>query len=159
MNIENHPVLIEHNFDPRAFQWLWAKYVKGVNDTKHCTHAVRGPYSKKFSKHNPNLLADGKVLFDEEEASTFRAIYICGVAKNGYTKKQNYPHNVNLAIQPVFGEENEWSFENWRVKIRNGRMLTIPPREALPEKFAHMDDEFVTCRIFRWAVTTSLFAK
>lgn len=114
-----------HNFDPNQFMWLWAKYVVGFNEKYHCTNSIRGRYSTKFNKSSPALTVSPSVQFDEQAWGSYRAIYVCGVSKRGYPKKQNYSHNVHAAILPEIGAEDQWSFENWRVTIQNGRFLTF----------------------------------
>jgi hypothetical protein len=141
---------IVHNFEPKKFKWLWAKYVNGVNDSRHCTHCIRGSYSKHFSKLNPML--SSSIEFEEQPLGSFSAVYICGVSSMGYTKHLNYPHNVHLAIQPEEGATDTWTFENWSVGIRNGRVLVIPDTKDLPAQYQSLPAEFTTCRIFRWAV-------
>jgi hypothetical protein len=143
---------IVHNFDPRQFMWLWAKYVIGFDERYHCTNSIRGRYSKKFSKNNPHFAAMSTVLFDEEKWGGYQAIYICGVSRQGYRNKENYPHNVHAAIRPAMGAEDRWSFEGWKIAIHNGRFLPIPPSpDCLPDRYRSLSDEFTTCRIFRWA--------
>ncbi len=145
---------IVHNFDPKSFMWLWAKYVIGWNDKYHCTNCIRGRYSKKFSRNNPNFESSRSVIFDEQPDSAFRAIYICGVSKQGYSAKRNYSHNVHAAILPVAGASDCWSFESWRMTVSNGRLLSIPKNAAnIPERYRTLPDEFTTCRIFRWAAS------
>ncbi len=145
---------VEHNFDPSKFRWLWAKYVTGLNVRYHCTNCITGRYSKQFSKHNPLLRSSGTVSFDEQPAESFKAVYICGVSSLGYQKHRNYPHNIHVAIAPCEGAEDDWSFENWKVRIRNGRQIAIPQTAAsLPESCCSLGSEYTTCRIFRWAVT------
>ena len=145
---------IVHNFDPNQFMWLWAKYVVvvGFNERYHCTNSIRGRYSKKFSKNNPLFAVASSVLFDELALGSYQAIYVCGVSRRGYLKKQNYPHNVHAAILPEIGAEDQWSFEGWRMALQNGRFLPIPPAiECLPERYRGFSDEYTSCRIFRWA--------
>jgi hypothetical protein len=142
---------IVHNFEPSKFMWLWAKYVTGFNDKHHCTASLRGVYSKKFSRNNPLFAATPSVLFDEQPWNSYQAIYVCGVSKAGYSRKQNYSHNVHVAILPALGVNEEWSFECWRMSVKNGRFLRIPGLEHLPERYRTLPDEYTTCRIFRWA--------
>jgi hypothetical protein len=143
---------IVHNFDPRQFMWLWAKYVVGFNERCHCTNSIRGQYSKKFSKNNPLFAPTSSVLFDEQDWGSYQAIYVCGVSRRGYRKKQNYPHNVHAAILPDMGAEGHWTFENWRMTAHNARFLAIPPSpECLPDRYRRLSDEYTSCRIFRWA--------
>lgn len=145
-------VEITHNFDPDRFMWLWAKYVTGFNEKHHCTNAIRGHYSKKFSKNNPVFSEIQNLLFNEQLDSSYQAIYICGVAKEGYARKQNYVHNVHAAIVPALGLEDEWSFEGWRMTIQNGHFLPIPASpDELPERYRLLPHAYTTCRIFRWA--------
>jgi hypothetical protein len=58
---------------------------------------------------------------DEQHAGSFKAIYICGVAKQAYARKLNYPHNVHAAIEPAPGTEDKWQLEDWRMSVRNWR--------------------------------------
>ena len=146
-------VQIDHNLDPRQFVWLWMKYVTGANDANHCTNVLGGRYSKKLSKHNPDLAPGVSVTCDEQPAASYAALYICGVAKQGYAKKQNYPHNLHIPILPAAGATSHFSFEEWRLTIRNGIVLPICSEEELPERYRSLPKEFTTCRIFRWAVT------
>ena len=141
-----------HNFDAAQFMWLWAKYVVGGNDKYHCTNSIRGPYSTKFSKNNPSFSPATPVIFDERPAGSYRALYICGVAKQGYSKKQNYLHNVHAAILPEDGAADLWTFEKWEMKVSNGRFLPIPSGEDLPFRYRNLPDEYTSCRIFRWSV-------
>jgi hypothetical protein len=141
-----------HNLDPSKFVWLWAKYVTGLNDCHHCTNSIRGRYSKTFSKHNPDFSTQSPLLLDEAPPGTFRAIYICGVSKFGYSAKRNYIHNLHAAILPEAGARGDLEFENWRIAVRNGRFLGIPADAAeLPEQYRGLPAEYTTCRIFRWA--------
>lgn len=143
-------VIIEHNFIPDKFMWLWAKYAKGFNWEKHCTACVKGNYSKKFSKtSNPELIRQQLIAFDE--FSDFQAIYICGVAKQGYSVKKNYQHNVHIPILPKMGKSDQYDFEGWKVRITNGILLPITPINDLPENLKGLPPQFLTCRIFRWA--------
>lgn len=143
---------IVHNFDPRQFMWLWAKYVVGFDERYHCTNSIRGRYSKKFSKNNPLFACTSSVLFDEEDWGSYQAIYICGVAKQGYRVKQNYPHNVHAAMVPEVDGEDHWSFNGWQMALRNGRFLPIPPSpECLPDHYRGLSQQYTSCRIFRWA--------
>ena len=142
--------IIEHNFDPRRFMWLWMKYVTGFNQTYHCTHCLKGKYSKKFSKtSNPSLSKDTVITFDEQE--DFKAIYICGVSKNGYSQKRNYTHNVHIAIKPENGHTDKYVFEDWVVTIKNGKLLHIPEEGKLPSQYKELSSDYTTCRIFRWS--------
>jgi hypothetical protein len=143
---------ITHNFDPRQFMWLWAKYVTGFNERYHCTNSIRGRYSKTFSKNNPAFTTTPIVVLDEQPLDSYHAIYVCGVSKQGYSKKENYPHNVHAAIRPELGAVDEFSFEKWTLRIRNGRFLRIPPDEKeLPDQYRSLPPEYTTCRIFRWS--------
>lgn len=144
------PVTIQHNFTPDDFMWLWAKYVFGFNERYHCTNCLRGPYSARFSKaKNPRLADDHTIEFDEHAGH--QAIYICGVARKGYSSKKNYEHNVHLAIQPSPGRRSSFAFEGWQVDVEDGEVLSIPGTNALTERFQQLSPAFTTCRIFRWA--------
>jgi hypothetical protein len=143
---------IMHNFEPGAFVWLWAKYVTGFNPKYHCTNSIRGRYSRKLSKHNENLTESKAILMDELPQDSYRAIYICGVARQGYARKQNYPHNVHAALEPCSGAVDLWRFENWRLEVRGGRFLHIPATEfEIPSSFKGLPPAYTSCRIFRWA--------
>ena len=47
--MSNTPVELSHNLSPKAFKWLWMKYVTTVNDNYHCTNCLRGRYGKVLS--------------------------------------------------------------------------------------------------------------
>lgn len=146
------PIEIYHNLDADRFVWLWMKYVTGAIDSHHCTNVLRGRYSKKLSKHNPRLMDEVPVICDEYPSGTFSALYICGVAKQGYSTRENYPHNLHVPICPSPGQESSFLFENWELKIHNGAVLAIPAEQQLPECYRLLPQEYTTCRIFRWAV-------
>ncbi len=149
--MSTHPIVIRHNFTPNDFMWLWAKYVVGFNEQYHCTNCLRGRYSRRFSKaRNPLLAQEHEIAFDEHDGH--RAIYICGVARKGYSVKKNYPHNVHLAIRPAFNAVTEYRFEQWNVQVTNGRVLPIIGINGLPARFRCLPQAFLTCRIFRWGV-------
>lgn len=143
-------IKIQHNFDSNKFKWLWSKYVIDGNDKKHCTNSLKGKYSKKFSKHNENFNEDRVIIFDEVEE--FKAIYICGVINKGYSSKKNYPHNVHAAIIPKEGANDKWEFDGWEMSVENGYFDVIPEIEDLPLNYRNLEDEYITCRIFRWAI-------
>ncbi len=145
-------VRLTHNLDSRSFVWLWAKYVHAVNDHYHCTNCIRGPYSKRLSKHNPALEKRREITFDEVPSDRFKAIYICGVARKGYAVKKNYPLNLHAAILPQQLAKDALAFDGWKLSIENGIFLPIPKQEDLPERYRSLPPEFTTCRIFRWAV-------
>lgn len=145
-------IKIKHNLDADKFKWLWSKYVQEGNDEKHCTNSLKGKYSKKFSKHNENFNNETTMVFDEQPEDSFKAIYICGVINAGYSQKKNYPHNVHLAIVPQKGARCLYEFEEWKIEIEDGMISMIPEIEQLPEKYQSLPEEYVTCRIFRWAI-------
>ena len=145
-------IQITHNFDPRKFMWLWAKYVIGFNEKYHCTNCIRGPYSRKFSKNNLDFAASPVIIMDEQPLGSYHAIYVCGVSKQGYSRKANYGHNVHAAIRPELGGRDEWSFEQWVLRARNGVFVPIPAsEEELSTQYRSLPSEYTTCRIFRWS--------
>ena len=146
---------LQHNLEPEKFMWLWMKYVTGVNDQKHCTNCLRGPYGKVLSKHNAELTVSPVVALDELQEGSFSSIYICGVIKKGYPQS-NYEHNLHAVIQPISGSRDTFEFENWRLSVTNGVFQPIPSEAELPEKYRSLPLEYTTCRIFRWAVCSEL---
>ena len=147
----NQPIRISHNLSGDKFMWLWAKYVRGFNETKHCTNSLVGRYSKKLWKNNATLKQRGEEVLDEQSDS-WSAIYICGVSKAGYSSKKNYPHNLHAAIIPVPGKHDEYRFEDWVMSIENGLFTKVPSEPELPPQYQGLPAAFTTCRIFRWAV-------
>jgi hypothetical protein len=144
------PIIIRHNFKPEAFMWLWAKYAVGFNERYHCTNCLRGRYSSRFSRaKNPSLAKQHDIAFDEH--TDHRAIYICGVARTGYSAKRNYKHNVHIAIRPAPGATDAYAFDQWRVQVSNGRVLAIPEPASLPIPLRGLSAAYIDCRIFRWA--------
>lgn len=148
-------VELHHNLLPSAFKWLWMKYVSGVNDKYHCTNCLRGRYGKTLSKHNEQLANTSVVLLDEMPLESYAAIYVCGVINRGYPRT-NYAHNLHAVIRPSLGHCDEFSFENWHLKVKNGIFEPIPSESDLPEVYRSLPLEFTTCRIFRWAVCSTL---
>jgi hypothetical protein len=143
------PVIIRHNFTPDDFMWLWAKYVVGFNERYHCTNCLRGPYSARFSKaKNPRLAEDREIAFDEHVGHS--AIYICGVARKGYSSKKNYEHNVHLAIRPAAAAASSFRFERWIVEVSNGVIEPIPTFDDLSGDLKALPPAYSQCRIFRW---------
>lgn len=151
MSSPSQSVTLHHNLDPRRFVFLWMKYVRGVNLEHHCTNCLRGPYGKKLSKHNAELASSPRLLLDECLPGSYEALYICGVARQGYRQKQNYPHNLHTAVLPAPGENDVLEFENWKLSIENGRFIKIPGADALPSCLRKLPPEYTTCRIFRFA--------
>jgi hypothetical protein len=148
-------ILAHHNLQRGRFMWLWMKYVVGINDLKHCTNCLRGSYGKTLSKHNAFLDSSPELELNERPADSFSFIYICGVIKKGYPQS-NYPHNLHAVIKPAPGLSDSFEFEKWRLAVTNGTFEPIPPEEALPAKYRELPPAFTTCRIFRWAVCSSL---
>lgn len=151
-------VRLQHNLLPEKFMWLWMKYISAVNDEKHCTNCLCGKYGKLLSGHNQQLAKSPMLTLDEQPTGTYSAIYICGVIKKGYPRT-NYIHNLHAAIEPAPGKEDRFEFENWRFKVTNGIFLPIPNEDQLPAKYRQLPSEFTTCRIFRWAVCSTLVAR
>ena len=147
------PIILNHNFDGSKFMWLYAKYATGVNPAQHCTNAIRGKYSKMFTRNNPDFLPDTKVVMDEFPELGWDAIYICGVSRLGYSRHKNYPHNVHIAVIPKPGTSDDWAFEDWKMHVENGIFEYVIPEEELDPQFKDRPAEYVTCRMFRWAVS------
>jgi hypothetical protein len=95
------------------------------------------------------------LTLDEQDSGSYSFIYICGVLKKGYPRT-NYPHNLHAVIRPVAGKQNDFHFENWRLQVSNGVFEQIPTESELPERYRSLPPNFTTCRIFRWAVCSSL---
>ena len=89
----------------------------------------------------------------DEEPADWAGLYICGVAKGGYSVKKNYPHNLHAAVIPAPGKCDVYHFENYTITVENGLFTRIPSEAELPAKYKNLQPSFTTCRIFRWAVT------
>jgi hypothetical protein len=149
-------VELRHNLDPSAFVWLWAKYVRGVNPAQHCTASLRGWYSTRLSAaSNPDLVRQTALRLDERPPEAWRAIYVCGVAREGYHRKPrtNHPHNLHAVILPRTGATDRLVFERWELELTGGVFDPIPVEADLPAAYRTLPSEFTTCRIFRWAVS------
>lgn len=158
------PVL-EHNLQSGAFKWLFAKYVRGMNEKHHCTNGLIGSYSDKIGASKRLKRAgmqgiESTISFDEKPAGSYDVIYICGVAKKGYDgqkgvpywEKENYQQNLHAVIKPVPGKSDQKLFcDKWLLKIKNGIFLSVPEESELPARFKQFSDEFKKCRMFRWA--------
>jgi len=145
-------VVITHNFNGEKFKWLYAKYANGCNPFHHCTNAIRGKYSKRFSRLHNDFQPGQQIVMDEYWPDKWDAIYICGVASQGYSKHQNYPHNVHAAIIPQEGASDVWNFENWEMSIENGFFEHVPSEKDIPSEYLKMPKSFWSCRMYRWAI-------
>lgn len=145
-------IIIQHNFISSKFKWLYAKYAHGCNPAHHCTNAIQGKYSKSFSKRNLSFKPENTVIMNEFPETTWDAIYICGVSSNGYSRHENYPHNVHVAILPKEGATDHWEFENWVMDINNGIFEYVPSENEIDPGFLEYSEDYRTCRMFRWAV-------
>jgi hypothetical protein len=155
MNDLDCAIQLHHNLAPDQFMWLWMKYVVGVRDKYHCTNCLRGAYGKRLSKHNPDLGTTPSLVLDEQPFGSFSFLYICGVIKKGYPRS-NYPHNLHVVIRPDAGQQDYFCFANWRLQVSNGVFEPIPAETELPERYRSLPPNYTTCRIFRWAVCSSL---
>lgn len=155
MNDLDCAIQLHHNLAPDKFMWLWTKYVTGINDRYHCTNCLRGSYGKRLSKHNPDLGITPTLVLDEQQLGSFSFLYICGVIKKGYPRS-NYPNNLHAVIRPVAGQQDYFCFANWRLQVSNGVFEPIPAESELPERYRSLPPNYTTCRIFRWAVCSSL---
>ena len=145
-------IVLTHTFDGHKFKWLYAKYACGCNPAHHCTNAIKGKYSKKFSRLNAEFLSGQTIILDEFPPNLWDAIYICGVSSKGYAKHENYPHNVHVAIIPTEGKVDHWQFEEWTMDVQNGQFEVVPPEKDIPQKYLDLPECYWTCRMFRWAV-------
>jgi hypothetical protein len=148
-------IQLRHNLESDKFMWLWMKYVSGVNDQFHCTNCIRGKYGRLLSKHNLALTSTPSLTLDEQSIGSYSFIYICGVLKKGYPRT-NYPHNLHAVIKPCASASDELRFENWILAVTNGVFEPIPGERDLPARYRSLSPEFTTCRIFRWAVCSTL---
>lgn len=146
------PLIISHNFDGKNFMWLYAKYAYGANPQHHCTNAIKGRYSTKFTRNNSDFKPGMNIIMDEFPDLGWDAIYICGVSRYGYVKHENYPHNVHIAILPKPGANDSWAFENWTMTVENGVFELVISEDELNAKYKKLPEQYVTCRMFRWAV-------
>lgn len=150
----NFCVKIHHNFDEKKFRYLWAKYVRGGNLKYHCAKCLNGTWSQKFSGYsNKDLLTQPELQMDEVPVSDYKALYFCGVSKQGYPYS-NYQHNVHFIIIPQEGIISHWEFEDWKVDIENGILSTIPDQTTLDDRFFQepYNEHYYTCRNFQWMV-------
>lgn len=152
-------VTIRHNIDPNKFKFFWTKYVREGDLSHHCAACVKGSWSKKFSAAWNKDETTGQqqpfsseITFDEKPEESYQAIYICGVFKEGFSTKKNYPRNVHLPIIPQEGTKDTFDFDGWHIEIKGGYVDRIPSEEELPQQFFEQpyDAHYYTCRIFRW---------
>lgn len=147
-------ITITHNFDGKQFKWLYAKYAYGCNPMHHCTNAIKGRYSRRFTRRSKAFLPGQTIVMDEFPQTSWDAIYICGVSAKGYVKHQNYPHNVHVAILPKEGASDHWAFENWKMDVTDGIFEYVPSETEISEVFVRfLPESFYTCRMLRWAVS------
>lgn len=152
-------VIIKHNIEPTKFKFFWTKYVREGDIRRHCAACVKGSWSKKFCAAWNKDEASGEyapfpneITFDEQSGGSYKAIYVCGVSKAGFSTKKNYPHNLHLPIIPKEGAADTFDFDGWHIEIDGGYVDRIPSEEELDRRFfeAPYDHHYYTCRIFRW---------
>jgi hypothetical protein len=51
---------------------------------------------------------------------------------------------------------DSFEFEKWRLAVTNGTFESIPTEAKLPNQYRGLPPALTTCRIFRWAVCSSL---
>lgn len=154
MNKES-PIIMTHNFEKKKFAKLFGMYTWGTNPYDHCNRSLKKCFSKNFNINNPDFENNHTVILDEYPDRQWDAIYICGVRKGYWSKKQDevYPHNVHFAIIPAPGKNDSWSFDGWIVNVDNAVIETVISEEDLDKHFLAFPKECTTCRIYRWSVT------
>lgn len=125
-----------------GYPYLWVKAVTGFVHTAHCAKCLKGP----FLKTSNDWVPPPNVRKEYELPAKAKALYICGVSRQGYA------HNLHAPCEYAPGEVFSIEMvDRQTLIVEDARLLTIP---ALPDKWRGLPKSFTTCRNFRWAVAT-----
>lgn len=138
-----HPVIESLEIHGR-FNFLWLKYVTGVNLNLHCAKCLKGEYSSAINPAAGNVY--GHIL-DEHEAHYY---YLCGVSK-----PYKWANNFHLAFKYQPGSVIRVNRCGISVVIRDAEEIIIKP---VPADFEHRYKDnpgYFTCRNWQFAVMLS----
>lgn len=133
-------IIIRKFESKNKWNYLWGKYITGINLNVHCAKSLLGDYSKLIDK---DKLIGSDLRLDEFDSDIF---YLCGVAR-----PYNWHNNFHLALRYKEG--------NNIIANRNGLYLEIENAEELPIdfNFDKCDNElkykkaYGTCRNWQFA--------
>jgi hypothetical protein len=127
-----------------GFAHLWAMYVCGFDQKRHCQKALRGRLSTSIQTRATPL----NVPLVLGEAGSYDSLYICGVAKGPLAARR--VNNLHLAIQPQEGASFvHETYNGYSLRVDNGVKLSIP---ELPKGWNGLPDEYTRCCNFRFCV-------
>lgn len=147
-----NPIIVHHNFDGKKFKWLYAK-TRPAQILK--TTALTRSKENTANASQETIPISSRIRISS--STNFRSLdgmrsTSAVVSSKGYAKHLNYPHNVHIAIIPAPGETDEWSFENWKMTVKNAKFEYVISEDELDPKYKDLPEKYVTCRMFRWAV-------
>lgn len=137
------PVIEKMDISGR-FNYLWLKYVTGVNLNVHCAKCLRGNYSSYVNPAANNL---EELVLDEHDGKYF---YLCGVSK-----PYKWINNFHLAFIYKPGSVIKAERNGISITIRDAEEITIKP---VPAGFEHRNKDnpsFYTCRNWQFGVMIS----
>ena len=84
------------------------------------------------------------------DANKFKWLW-CKYVQAGNDEK-HCTNSLKGKYSKKFSKHNENFIEEWTIEIEDGMISIIPEIEELPEKYQDLPEQYVTCRIFRWAI-------
>lgn len=128
----------------RGFNFFWAYYVNGFDQTVHCQPCLKGCLSHQF---NSRTAESGKT-YTMNERRSFRYLYICGVGVG--PRNLLYQKNFHLPLEQRSGiREVRQTYNGYTVTVENAVALAIPELDA---GWKGLDLETTRCKNFRFAV-------
>lgn len=123
----------------RSFLYLWAKSVRGFDESQHCQSCLVGGWKKSWS--NDANFYDPPFFLRGQYRGRDPFIYLCGVT-HGY----RWAENLHIAARVEPGAEIVHEDPRIHVIIRGAVQVPIPP---LPEGVRY-PRQFATCRNFQF---------
>ena len=148
MALPHITVRIDHpEFEPgpiRGFNFFWAYYLNGFDQTVHCQPCFKGGVSRQLSSRT----AESGRLYSMNERRTFRYLYICGVGVGPRNLLCQKNFHLPLEHRPGTCEVRQ-TYNGYTVTVENAGALAIP---ELPPGWKGLDLETTRCKNFRFAV-------
>lgn len=143
MHTENVYPVIQEFKTSETFKFLWLKYVKGFDLSKHCARCLLGEYSKIFPFGFTKGIELKNRPIDEYEAEYY---YLCGV-----THPYRWNNNLHIAFRAKRGETLEYNDGKTYIKIENAERIAIVSRESYLLHEKGINPAYYTCRNWQFA--------
>ena len=148
MTTPNITIQIEHpEFEPgpiQGFNFFWAYYVNGFNQTAHCQPCFKGTLIKQLNTRT----ARSGAVYTMNESKSFRYLYLCGVGAGPKDQLHKTNFHLPLELQPGAREVRQ-TYNGYKITVENAIALPIPELES---GWKGLDLETTRCKNFRFAV-------